>query len=473
MSKLKIPELRVNQSYLQFIFPFQIKASRSEELIKQLTIEQWEFFDLRDTQQECKFYGDVRISHERMENFFLPNMEPILFPDKTTDKNTFRRFSKIINQKGHFQSRYLDTDFLLVSFDIFVCPYNIGIMNLRVNLPEQMSYNDVLHFIDLFRRLDKPEDIEIRINEKKYGETKGIIFNEYCPWLEDHLSKKEHTTYFGSLPFFIEERMQVYYYLAFERNTILDEISLYRAASIKGYDDEGMPCAGAKSEAYIHRFCEQHVYDRWGDESYYVISNYAFVCLSNESKEKSGFIAERMYGENFYTNILFFFNRLLLLQLSYENSQLRVDDKKGSIEKLIIRITNFSAQFYQPEVHSRMFGKEIYSKMKEIFHMDDLYNHVNRTLGNLYKNHEKLTGKRHEYLLTFLTTYTVISGIYGMNLVIEQDWKGRINWSQAASYSIFEYIALFVALSGITLGGVLGIITVYKWIKEKVKSRED
>lgn len=473
MSKIEIPELQVEQSYLQFIFPFQIKDSRSEDLVQQLIQEQWEFFDLRDTSQECKFYGDIRVSHERMEKFFLPNMEPILFPPTIKNKNAFRRFSKIINQKGCLQSKYLETDFQLVSFDIFVCPYNIGIMNMRVNLPDHMSYNDVLHFIDLFRQLDKPHDIVIRLNENEYSETKGIIFNEYCPWLEDHLSKKEHTTYFGSLPFFIEERMQVYYYLAFEKNTLLDEISLYRAALIKGYDREGLPYAGAKSEAYIHRFCDQHVYDRWGDSSYYIISNYAFVCLSNECEEKSRFIAERMYGENFYTNILFFFNRLLLLALSYENSQLRVDDKKGSIEKLIIRITNFSAQFYQPEVHSRIFGKEIYLKMKEIFHMDELYNHVNRTLGNLYKNHEKLTEKRHEYLLTFLTTYTVISGIYGMNLVIEQDWKGNINWSQAASYSFFEYIALFVALSGIALGGVLGIVTVYKWIKEKIKSNND
>ena len=336
-----------------------------------------------------------------------------------------------------------------------------------------MSYNDVLYFIDMFRRLDKPEYFSIAINGKEFSETKRLIFEEYCPWLEGHLSKKEHTTYFGSLPFFIEERMQVYYYVSFEKDTILDEVTLYRAGLIKGYDEDGMPYAGAKSMEYIRRFCEKHVYDRWADESYYIISNYSFVCLSNESKEKSRLIAERMYGENFYTNILLFFNRLLLLQLSYENTQLRVNDRKGSIEKLIIRITNFSAQFYQPEVHSRIFGKELYIKMKEIFHMDELYNHVNRTLGNLYKNHEKLTGKRHEYLLTFLTIYTVISGIYGMNLVIEQDWKGSINWSQAASYSLFEYIALFVALTGITMGGVLGIVTIYKWVKEKIKSRED
>ena len=473
MSRLPIPELQVNHSYLQFIFPFQIKEDRSEDLIEQLTKEQWEFFDLRDKRQENKFYGDIRVSHERMEQFFLPNMEPILFPPKIKDKNSFRRFSKKINQKGHLSSKYLKTEFTLVSFDIFICPYHIGIMNLRVNLPNQMSYDDVLYFIDMFRKLDKPEYMCIAINEKEFSETKGLIFQKYCPWLEDHLSKKEHTTYFGSLPFFIEERMQVYYYLAFEKNTILDEVSLYRAGLIKGYDSDGKPHAGAKSMDYIHRFCEKHVYDRWADESYYIISNYGFVCLSNENEQKSQFIAERMYGENFYTNILLFFNRLLLLQLSYENTLLRVNDRKGSIEKLIIRITNFSAQFYQPEVHSRIFGKELYIKMKEIFHMDELYNHVNRTLGNLYKNHEKLTGKRHEYLLTFLTIYTVISGIYGMNLVIEQDWKGSINWSQAFSYSIFEYIALFVALTGIIMGGVLGIVTIYKWVKEKIKSRED
>ena len=194
--------------------------------------------------------------------------------------------------------------------------------------------------------------MSIRLNEKEFSETKELIFNEYCPWLEDHLSKQEHTTYFGSLPFFIEERMQVYYHLAFDKSMIIDEVSLYRAGLIKGYDDDGQPYAGAKSLQYIERFCEKHVYDRWADETYYIISNYGFVCLSNECNERRRLIAERMYGENFYTNILFFFNRLLLLQLSYENTQLRVNDKKGSIEKLIIRITNFSAQFYQPEAVS-------------------------------------------------------------------------------------------------------------------------
>ena len=473
MPKLEIPNLLVDQSYLQFIFPFQIMETRSEDLVEQLMKEQWKFFDLKDTNQENKFYGDIRISHERMEKFFLPNMEPILFPRKLNEINALRRFSKIINQKGHFKTNYMDTEFSLISFDIFVCPYHIGMMNIRINLPDHMKYDDVLHFIDSFRRLDKPEDIAISVKGKEYTESKGLIFKEFCPWLEDHLAKKEHTTYFGSLPFFIEERMQVYYFLSFEKDTILDKITLYRAGSIKGYDEDGMPYAGAKSLSYIHRFYENHVYDRWSDDSYYIISNGAFVCVSNESDRKREFIAERMYGENYYTNVLFFFNRLLLLQLSYENSQLRVNDKKGSIEKLIIRITNFSAQFYQPEIHSRVFGKEIYMKMKEIFHMDELYNHVNRTLGNLYKNHEKQTGKRHEYLLTFLTIYTVISGIYGMNLVIEQDWKGQINWSQASSYSIFEFIALFVAISGIAMGGVLGIVTIYKWIKEKINSRND
>ena len=63
---------------------------------------------------------------------------------------------------------------------------------------------------------------------------------------------------------------------------------------------------------------------------------------------------EKIIIQIFYSFLIAYY----LLALSYENSQLRVNDKKGSIEKLIIRITNFSAQFYQPEVHSRIFGRK-------------------------------------------------------------------------------------------------------------------
>lgn len=61
-------------------------------------------------------------------------------------------------------------------------------------------------------------------------------------------------------------------------------------------------------------------------------------------------------------------------------------------------------------------------------------------------------------LLFMLTVYTTISGIYGMNLVIE-DWKGFADWSKVPGYSFFEWISLITALSGIGLSLALLIST--------------
>lgn len=93
---------------------------------------------------------------------------------------------------------------------------------------------------------------------------------------------------------------------------------------------------------------------------------------------------------------------------------------------------------------------------------------MKETLGTLYQNQEKIAGKRHNYLLLILTIYTVLSGIYGMNLVIES-WNKNLSWSAIKDYSLFEYIAFIVALSGITISISLGINALYKLIKDRLQ----
>ncbi|WJH32373.1 hypothetical protein N6H14_18445 [Paenibacillus sp. CC-CFT747] len=79
---------------------------------------------------------------------------------------------------------------------------------------------------------------------------------------------------------------------------------------------------------------------------------------------------------------------------------------------------------------------------------------------------EEFSTRRSNYLLMILTVYTVISGIYGMNQVIE-DLKGKIDWSKLLEYSVFEYIALVVAFSGIIVSFGLSINVIYKWTRDK------
>jgi hypothetical protein len=58
-----------------------------------------------------------------------------------------------------------------------------------------------------------------------------------------------------------------------------------------------------------------------------------------------------------------------------------------------------------------------------------------------------------------------------MNLVIE-DWKGKIEWSKLAEYSLFENISLIVALSGIAVGGVLAGIAIMRLIRDYFDKRK-
>ena len=71
-------------------------------------------------------------------------------------------------------------------------------------------------------------------------------------------------------------------------------------------------------------------------------------------------------------------------------------------------------------------------------------------------------------LLFILTVFTVISGIYGMNLVIE-GWKDSSDFDSIGSYTLFEWVAFITALSGIGLSLVLVCVTAFKTLRNMVR----
>ena len=90
------------------------------------------------------------------------------------------------------------------------------------------------------------------------------------------------------------------------------------------------------------------------------------------------------------------------------------------------------------------------------------------TLTTLFQDEEKIKSKKFNSLLQILTFYTIISGIYGMNLVIE-DLGGNIDWSKFAGFSLFEWIAVLVTGTGI----VLSVFMVYFFIKRWIDENKD
>jgi hypothetical protein len=147
-----------------------------------------------------------------------------------------------------------------------------------------------------------------------------------------------------------------------------------------------------------------------------------------------------------------------------------MEKDQSDTEQLIFMITQFSSKYLFTEVNSTAIGKELFKKTDETFRIAPLYREVKETLSYLYQNQDKLAGKSSNYLLQILTIYTVVSGIFGMNLYIE-DWKGKLPWKAYMDYTLYEWVAVIVTTSGLIISGILGFIFLKKWLQEK-KSRK-
>lgn len=463
-------DIHVNRSVQQYLFPFLLRGEKIEFFAERLLDEGFIFFDFSDKNQESMFYGKDRISGRSLDHFFMPNIKLILFPHSHEDVEGIRRFSKKVNRECSLKAPFLKTTFILESVDVFLCPFHIGFINLRVTLPEDLSFDDILYFGDVFRKMEQiteqDELTEVSCGGKTYQTVKDYIFNELIPPLDEYVLNTHHEeSYFGSLPFFIDERMYVISYINYNGGSI-SETNLYRVGKLNGYGPDGERFAGAYNPDYIAEYCEDKVYDRWSDRTYYVMSEHHFSCITRESGSIEERLASQMYGEHFYSVFLLLYYKIVLLKLSYDHAELDVIKDQYNTELLIVMITEFSSKYYLPTINSTESGTEIYDYAKRILRIDPLYADVKDTLKTLYQNQEKLNNKRMNYLLQILTTYMVISGIFGMNLVIE-DWNKGFDISTIVGYTFFEWFSLIVILSGIVVAIALGIFFLKSYFRER------
>src|SRR6478735_7395732 len=76
-----------------FLFPFSFDRKNKEQLVHALEANLFEFFSIQNKHLEKEYY----VSHDSLEQYFLPYIECILFPD-SCEKEGLLRFSKKI---GH------------------------------------------------------------------------------------------------------------------------------------------------------------------------------------------------------------------------------------------------------------------------------------------------------------------------------------------------------------------------------------
>lgn len=96
---------------------------------------------------------------------------------------------------------------------------------------------------------------------------------------------------------------------------------------------------------------------------------------------------------------------------------------------------------------------------------------MNNTLHELYKSQENDASARMNMLLFFLTVFTLVSGIYGMNLVIK-DWESPFGWKEISTYTFLEWVSLITAVGGIGLSAYLIATTLGKLLMSKLRKKK-
>jgi hypothetical protein len=478
MSQVTITDKNINNALFQFIFPFSLKRDKERQLMDQLESEGYTRFDLRNTDLETAYYGpDHQVSHRNMEHYYLPFTANVLFPKSKKDKG-FQRYSKNISLRAEFNSKTFNLPFIIHSVDLIICPFQLGLLTIRTEIiKEDLSYDEAIEFAARFRVLEDRTHLDkksqIIYNQQSFDQVENFIFNALVPNILPFFNKGEvGGSHFETLPYFIDERMYVQGFFSFKEGTEIDNTDVFRAGQLDGLNEEGEPCIGSSSMKYIDEYVERQAYSRWAPDTYYVTDEHIFCCLTNQKKAKVDDLVNQMYGEYYYGLLLNLFHKIVLLKLSNEYSKVKLEKDIDKIEDLIRSITNFSSKYFFLELATQTQGREVFTQLRKLFGSNELYQDVKDTLASLFQYQDKLSSIRNSYLLLILTLYTVVGGIYGMNQVIE-DLKGNIEWSKVADYSIFEYIALFITLSGLVVGSILGVTSIVKWFKEKQRQRKE
>jgi hypothetical protein len=256
-----------------------------------------------------------------------------------------------------------------------------------------------------------------------------------------------------------------------EEGADIEPADLFRAGQLDGFGKDGKPAVGCSSRDYLERYVADQCYDRWAPGTYYVSDQHSFCCVTSESHETTRELVSQMYGEYYYGLLINLFYKIVLLKFSNDYSRVKLEQEDEKMEDLIRAINHFTSKYYFIELAPQTQGREIFTQLRHVFGTRALYEDVKDNLASLFQYQDKFSDRRNSHLLTILTLYTVVGGIYGMNQVIE-DLKGNIDWNKMSSYSLFQYIALFVTFSGLIVGGVMAVASLVKWYKEKQRQKK-
>ncbi|MCM3110426.1 hypothetical protein [Lederbergia lenta] len=475
-----VNNLDIYRSHMSFILPLGYDISKKNELVEILNKNSYSFFQIDDSSRNMDIYGEkITVEGKELEQYFLPYIEGKLFPS-TLKENGFHRYTKPILKSFNLKLRDKSMSFRIQSIDVILAPFGIAFMTIRVQLESQENeLSNILDFMHHFRVVEsklKEEQGAIIVCPESGSRltVSELLFERLSPFLRKFILHDDKLNgYFGSLPYFEDERMYASAFLFSKEGSPFTEDQLYRMGTLDGISSDGEKFISANNPDYIRRYLNGTLHDRWAPNTYTVVTEHAFITATNISPEDMSREVSQFMGTHYYNFLLHYFYKMMLLRFAYEYSEINWEKDDEYVKSLIKLITLFSSWYFFQEVSTRSEGKELTKMFRDSFNIDNLFNDVNNTLHELYKSQENEASNRMNMLLFFLTVFTVVSGIYGMNLVVE-DWESPFTLNKIFTYTFLEWVSLITAVGGIGLSAYLivttfGKIAISKLRKNKMK----
>ncbi|CAM3092440.1 hypothetical protein FITA111629_03070 [Filibacter tadaridae] len=476
--KISLTHLTITRMHMSFVLPFGYKKKELHSFARTLKKHDYIPFRLGDATNDEKYYGtQITVIDSELEQYFLPYIEHKLFP-RSLKENGFHRFTQVMNREFLLELRDDQQPFTIKSTDVLLGPFGIAFLVIKVELDKKAhELSDVLDFMNHFRAVDSKlkEEQGAKITHKNEAINLSVhdfLFDYLYPYLNPYMMQDEKLSgYFGSLPYYKDERMYAAAFFFAQEGSEITEDQLYRMGSIDGRTPEGHEFISTHNPNYIKRILDKSVHDRWATDTYTVATEKAFITVTNRSPSEMQREISQFMSTHYYNCLLHYFYKIMLLRVAYEYSEINWKQDEEFVKSLIKLITLFSSMYYFQEISTRSEGKELSDLFRQSYNLDILYKDVNNSLQELYKSQENNASGKMNMLLFVLTIFTVVSGIYGMNLVIE-DWKSPFAWKTATSYTFLEWISLFTAISGIALSAYMIVTTLGRLLYQKWRKRK-
>lgn len=431
MKQIDITEKHISAALFHFILPISYKGETFKDFILFLQKNQFNPYRLNESQNESAFYGTYQVSHNEMKAFFLPLTSQYLFP-ASADEKGFQRYTKGFSLKRLLTANDLNIPFQIHSIDLIICPYELGFITVRAEIND-IPFSQALEFANNFSRQS---------------------FEELLPDLSPFVD------WDCPPPFFDSNKMQIQSLFQFTNDESIDDIDIFRSLTLCNGD--------IGNYEYIINYVNEHSYNRWAPNTYIGLNEHSFTYLTNNGLHTK---AKDFFGEFYYLQLINLFNKLVFVKIAYNYSAIHIEKDYNAIEKLIYFINSFTSNFFFIEYPAKIEGQELCKLFKKAYNIDSLYTNTKETLFSLFKYEENSVTKKDSMLLLVLTLYTVICGIFSINL-FTKDLVGNINWSHFKNYNPFEYFAVLIVFSGIIVVAILGFQSLYQGIQERKSKKQ-